>query len=85
MNIKTDQGKSIAVVLAITLFAVACNCDGENPPGPQSDVTATARMVAPCAGGSCETRDISGFAPFASRMGGVAAFELPPADHTAPR
>ena len=41
--------------------------------------------TAPCAGGSCEPRDISGFAPFASRMGGVAAFELPPADHTAPR
>ena len=39
----------------------------------------------PCAGGSCEPWNISGFAPFASRMGGVAAFELPPADHTVPR
>ena len=39
----------------------------------------------PCAGGSCEPRDISGFAPFAPLAGSGVALELPPADHTVPR
>ena len=41
--------------------------------------------AAPCGGGSCDVRNVSGFAPFAPLAGSVAAFELPPADHTVPR
>ena len=35
--------------------------------------------AAPCGGGSCDVRNVSGFAPFAPLAGSGAALELPPA------
>ena len=34
--------------------------------------------AAPCGGGSCDVRNVSGFTPFASLAGSGVAFELPP-------